>query len=113
MTQTTTGSSVGPIIFSDTVARQQLQNDGEVVTFRKSNRTTGKTWWRKSRLGTKEGDVTVEKVKEVDPRDSTQLEPYQDLSGFQTVTKWQQAIRSLHGNLPQSGHLYRVTERTD
>lgn len=97
----------GPIIFSDETARNQLVNHGEVITFRKSERTTGETWWRKTRLGEKEGDVTVELEKVVEPCENG-LEQYVDLSGFDSVSEWQNAICELNGELPDRGYLYRV-----
>ena len=111
MPQTSTGGTVGPIIFSDETARSQLRDHGEVVTFRKSARTTGKTWWRETRLGTKEGNVTVEEVGVVNPAEASELEPYQSLSGFESIHEWQQAIVSLNGSLPKRGRLYRVETR--
>ena len=108
MSKSSVSQTVGPIIFSDETARRQLREQGEVVTFRKSSRTTGETWWRKSRLGTKEGDVRVEEIEEVNPRKKNELEPYQTLSGFKDVERWQQAIRSLNGSFPSRGILYRV-----
>lgn len=108
MTQST---MVGPIIFANSTARKQLRNHGVVVTFRTSERTTGETWWRKSRFGTKEGDVTVEQVAVVDPTVDAELEPYVSLSGFESVGEWQQAIRELHNSIPPEGRLYRVTAR--
>lgn len=111
MPKTSTGNTVGPIIFSDETARRQLRKHGEVVTFRKSERTTGETWWRESRLGTKEGDVTVEEIGVVNPSKESELEPYQPLSGFNNVNKWQQAIISLNGSMPDRGQLYRVQIR--
>jgi hypothetical protein len=87
-----------------------LRDQGEVVTFRKTERTTGETWWRKSRLGTKGGDVTVEEIGVINPAKTSELEPYQELSGFASVNEWQQAIKSLNGSLPERGRLYRVKE---
>jgi len=104
-------SHIGPIVFSDETARAQLVEHGEVITFRPSDRTTGKTWWRKSRTGEKEGDVLVERHCEIDPTDAKGLSVYQPLSGFETTTDWQDAIRGLHGDMPDSGYLYRVTKR--
>lgn len=113
MSQTSKSGTVGPIIFADEIARSQLLEHGEVVTFRKSERTTGKTWWRESRLGTKEGDVTVEEIGVVNPSHVSDLKPYQELSGFESVQDWQKAIINLNGNLPNRGHLYRVQTREE
>lgn len=103
--------TVGPIIFSDKIARKQLVEQGEVVTFRKTDRTTGETWWRETRCGTKEGDVLVEEIGEVDPANTEDLKPHRPLSGFQSVREWQEAIQELNGELPDRGHLYRVQVR--
>lgn len=102
--------TVGPIIFADETARDQLLETGEVVTFRTSRRTTGDTWWRKSRTGPKEGDVHVEEIGPVDPSIKEELEPYGPLSGFQSVSDWQFAISALNDEL-SNGYLYRATKR--
>lgn len=109
------GGHVGPIIFSNETARQQLVDHGEVITFRTDERTTGDTWWRASRTGEKRGDVVVEKLRVVDPRDPFDLTPAVDLSGFPSVLKWQSAIEQLHGGeLPEIGILYRArSDSTD
>ncbi|ELY85420.1 hypothetical protein [Natrinema gari] len=99
---------VGPIVFADAIARGQLVEHGEVVTFRVDDRTTGDTWWRESRLGEKQGDCRVEQIAAVDPSDDEALAPYRELSGFETVGDWQDAIRELNGAMDE-GHLYRVT----
>lgn len=104
---------VGPIIFGDGTARAQLEEVGVVVTFRPYERTTGETWWRESRTGPKRGDVLVEELRPVDPRDPFDLAPAQHLSGFDSVTDWMEAIEDLHGELPEVGVLYRVTARND
>jgi len=101
----------GPIIFADETARSQLLDEGEVVTFRTSRRTTGKTWWRKSRTGQKCGDVVVEEIGECDPRDLDQLEPYGPLSGFQSAREWQFAIDALNDGI-ETGYLYRVRSQS-
>ncbi len=112
MTETQSGT-VGPIIFGDKTARQQLLQNNEVVTFRKQSRTTGDTWWRESRLGPKQGDVVVEEIGEIDPHDHSTLEEFRSLSGFNTVSAWQAAIKELNGSLPASGYLYRVQRRDE
>jgi len=53
--------SVGPIIFGDTVAREQLLR-GEVISFRSQRRTTRETWARWSRTGEKQADVRVREL---------------------------------------------------
>lgn len=105
---------VGPITFSKTIPREQLQSEGEVVTFRASDRTTGQTWWRKTRNGKKAGNCTVECIGECNPRNEDELAEHRPRSGFDTVADWQAAIKDLHGSgLPESGYLYRVTARDD
>ena len=98
----------GPIIFADPTARSQLLDHGEVVTFRRSERTTGDTWWRETRTGPKQGDVHVEHVAELAPTKDA-LEEYRTKSGFETVEDWIDAIDELNGSIPESGHLYRAT----
>lgn len=99
--------STGPIIFANEIARSQLVDEGEVVTFRRSERTIGETWWRRSRTGPKQGDVVVDHIGEADPSDADQLEPYVSLSGFGSAREWQSAIETLGDGL-EPGHLYRV-----
>lgn len=110
MSNSKSASHIGPIIFSNEIARSQLEEHGEVVTFRKSPRTTGDTWWRKSRLGPKQGDVVVSPITEVDPMNKEVLSEYRSLSGFPSVEDWQHAIRSLNGLMPSTGYLYRVIQ---
>ena len=98
----------GPIIFSNETGREQLVDHGVVVTFRKSERTTGKTWWRETRTGPKQGDVVVEQVNVVDPRNPFDLDRYVEVSGFETTEDWMDAISDLHGGLPDLGFMYRV-----
>ncbi|WP_248910550.1 hypothetical protein [Halocatena marina] len=111
MTHSNSAGTVGPIIFADTTARRQLLQEGEVVTLRKTTRTTGETWWRESRLGPKQGDVLVTEIGTVDPKQEESLAEYRELSGFESVRKWQAAIQKLNGSLPDTGHLYRVVTR--
>ncbi len=106
--ETADSGHVGPIIFANETARGQLVNHGEVVTFRKSQRTTGKTWWRESRLGEKKGDVLVEEIGPVDPWHDNALGDYADLSGFGNSDDWRSAIYDLNGGTCD-GYLYRAT----
>ena len=99
---------VGPIIFADETARGQLLDEGEVVTYRTSPRTTGDTWARWSRTGPKEADVTVEEI-DADGLLGEMLEPFVDLSGFDSLQDWMDAIEELNGERPiAGGWLYRV-----
>ena len=102
-------SHVGPIIFANDTAREQLEEYGEVTTFRTSDRTTGDTWWRTSRTGPKEGDVHVELLAEVDPA-TDELAEYWETSGFDSPEHWKEAIEDVHGGL-ETGYVYRATTR--
>jgi hypothetical protein len=104
--------SVGPVIFSDDTARAQLVEDGEVVTFRTSERTTGSTWCRETRTGPKKGDCHIERIGAVDAAVDGELAPFRDRSGFDSVEAWRSAIRSLNGNVGE-GILYRVRTTDD
>jgi len=105
----TSDTHVGPIIFANETARTQLVEHGEVITFRKNERTTGKTWWRESRTGMKCGDVLVEKIRVVNPSNPSDLSAAVDLSGFPSVQEWQSAIKLLNGGeMPEIGILYRA-----
>ena len=99
----------GPIVFSDETARTQLVEEGIVVTFRSTERTTGSTWWRRSRTGEKAGDCHVGHIGRVEWGDFVRmLGQYVALSGFESVDAWAEAITELNGAL-SPGHLYRVT----
>lgn len=107
-------SQTGPIIFSNKTARQQLVDEGEVITFRSSRRTTGSTWWRKSRTGPKQGDCHVEFVAgAISPTDDEELEPYFELSGFESIEAWRDAMGGLNDGIPATGFLYRATTPQD
>lgn len=106
-----TDTHVGPIIFANETARSQLVDEGEVVTFRARQRTTGDTWWRKSRTGPKQGDVTVEHITPVrEGQIPFQPDELIEKSGFDSPADWEHAIYEENGEYPD-GHLYRVTER--
>lgn len=104
---------VGPIIFDVREARERLESEGSVVTFRSSDRTTGETWYRYSRTGEKQGNVTVEKIADVDPALTADLRPYARDAGFQSVEDWIARIREVNGGDLRPGHLYRATLCTD
>jgi hypothetical protein len=100
----------GPIIFADDIARSQLVETGEAVTFRARDRTTGETWWRESRTGPKRGDCTVRKIEEVvfaETRDP--LFEHVERSGFASVDNWMAAIATLDDGVPDAGWLFEVT----
>lgn len=99
----------GPVIFSVDEARQQLESEGAVLTFRAKERTTGKTWYRYSRTGVKQGDVVVEKVSEIDPAKIADLRPYAREAGFETAEDWIRRIREVNEGELRPGYLYHVT----
>lgn len=103
----TSSSHVGPIVFSNITARTQLLEHDFVVTFRSSERTTGSTWWRKSRTGKKQGDVIVEQLANIALRHRL-LRPTVKFSGFDSTAEWLSAIRSFHGDSISEGVLYLV-----
>lgn len=105
-------SNVGPIIFGDETARQQILDEGEVVSFRTSRRTTGETWWRETRTGPKQGDVRVDLIGPANATDPDDLREHRPASGFESVEGWQAAIERLNGSLGEE-FLYRATEDTD
>ncbi|MDY6779090.1 MAG: hypothetical protein SV760_00775 [Halobacteria archaeon] len=99
----------GPITFSHPTPREQLLEEGRVVSFRASKRTTGSTWWRKSRNGPKQGDVVVEELRKANPNDPDDLSEYVEASGFSRLSRWQEAIAdTCGGELPEGGFLYEV-----
>ena len=104
-------SQVGPIIFGNPTARKQLLDNGEVYTFRTSDRTTGDTWARASRTGEKLVNVTVEQVASIDdPSPDSLREEWAFRSGFGTPEQWWDAIKDVHGP-PETGYVYHVETR--
>jgi hypothetical protein len=115
MSKSSTTDRTGPVIFSRAKPRAQLREEGRVVTFRTSNRTTGDTWWRTARTAPKEGDCHIRHLKVVGRNALGMLAPHVDASGFDSLADWSIAIRQLHPlpageNLPP-GFLYEVTTR--
>lgn len=105
-------TQTGPITVNHPVPREQLIEEGVLVSFRKRDRTTGDTWWRESRTAPKRGDCTVEKLRAVVPKGRGKaLGNFVTDSGFDSVDEWQDAIEELHGEMPEIGYLYRITER--
>jgi len=109
-TRNQTSTRVGPITFSDETARTQLIENGVVTTFRAEERTTGNTWWREHRTGSKRGDVHVEHVAKLVPTVDA-LEEFRAESGFDTAADWRTAIADLNNGWTGMGHVYRVTKR--
>jgi hypothetical protein len=107
-----TSGVVGPILFAHETARTQLEEHGEVVTFRAGDRTTGRTWWRAERTGPKRGDVVVTELCAIEPTaDRATLEQHVELSGFESVDAWLAAMDAVgDAGMPEHGHLYRVSE---
>ena len=101
---------VGPITFAHETARNHLLENGVVTTFRAEERTTGDTWWREHRTGSKRGEVHVEPVAKLVPTVDA-LEEFRAESGFATAADWRAAIIDLNNGWRGMGHIYRVTER--
>ena len=100
---------VGPVIFSNRKARDHLERHGSVVTFRTSDRTTGETHVRYERTGTKQHDCFIMKLADVAGIELEEnLEHYYSQAGFSSADEWKDAIRELHGEVPDEGYLYRV-----
>lgn len=105
------GGMVGPIIFVDPAARAQLETEGSVITFRPDARTTGETWWRSERTGSKQGECHVRLVQSGLTAPAT-MNRHVELSGFEDVPAWREAIRELHGDVPTWGYYYQVRSRS-
>lgn len=104
-------SHVGPIIFGNQRARKQLLDNGEVYTFRTSDRTTGDTWARATRTGEKLVDVTVEQVASIDePSPDSLRDEWAFRSGFGTPEQWWDATEEVHDS-PETGYVYHVETR--
>jgi hypothetical protein len=101
----------GPIIFSHETAQRQLREEGIVTTFRAQKRTTGDTWWRETRTGPKQGDVTVTLLEAGDPYQGGLLSRYYEKSGFETPAEWREAIGIVNGVVPSEGYVYEVVAR--
>lgn len=102
----------GPIIFSNSTARNHFVENGEVLTARTSHRTTGDTWWRKSRTGPKQGDCHVEELIAIPaPLADDLRELEHEKSGFKNWLAWWDAIVELNGGeKPTAIWVYRVTQ---
>lgn len=101
---------VGPVIFSNEKARRYLEDTGQVVTFRTRDRTTGETHIRYERTGRKQYDCHI--MKMVDGAGEyleEKLEEYYAQAGFSSPEEWKDAIREMHGEVPDSGYLYQVS----
>ena len=104
-----TTNRVGPVIFSNRKARSHLERHGEVYTFRTSDRTTGETHVRYERTGKKQYDCLIHKYADVafeeleDTLDALHAE-----AGFSSGDGWREAIREMHGDVPDEGYIYHV-----
>ena len=97
------------ISFSHEIPWRQIVEDGEVVTFRKRRRKNPncQTWCNRGRGQTKEFDVRIREIGEVEPTPET-LSQYVDRSGFDSTNDWVDAIQQLNGDVPETGWLYVV-----
>ena len=95
-----------------TQAREYLQSNGFVYTFRQRRRKhLGKDWANKGRGMKKEFDVIIEEVGAIDNENIRGgLRPYAEHSGFGTENRWLRAIIGLgHFQFEGEGWLYKVT----
>jgi len=101
-------SNTGPVIMGHPVARSQLEQSGTVLSFRLSDRTTGKTHYRYERTGGKQGNCTIHKEYdyELHPTDNEITTVY-PMSGFDSADDWRTAIKNVHGGLDY-GYIYRI-----
>jgi len=102
---------VGPVIMGHPIARKQLEEHGVVFSFRTSDRTTGETWYCYERTGGKQGDVTISQVSDEIPATARVLSKYRELSGFESVGEWREAIKDVHGSKHVCGYVYRIELR--
>lgn len=101
------------INFSSPQARAQLLEKGIVYTFRKIRRKQlGNTWANEGRTKPKICDVFIE---EMGLLKASRLEPYVEMSGFESLGKWYGEIVRLNKgwNIDQKGWLYRVRKSED
>ena len=100
----------GPIIFAEETPREQFTQEGVVVTMRANERTTGDTWWRRSRTDEKQGECHVERIAGYVRFGDTEMVEHVDESGFRDLRKWEDAFRRVNNGACHGGFLYRVTE---
>ena len=106
------------ISFSEPKPRTQLRESGAVVTYRPSERErtprngAQETWANAGRGEAKLFDVEVRYLEPAGPMLGA-LFGYSRLSGFRSSAEWENAIVRLHGEVPDSGHLYLVTRRDE
>lgn len=100
------------ISFSVKEARDQLMNEGEVYTFRWTQRKkTGKDWAQVKRNTKKIADVFIDEARLIES--ASDLDPYVSKSGFKTRRAWLDVICSMP--IPAKsryvfiGYLYKVT----
>ena len=100
---------VGPVLFTREEPRAYLEQHGEVFTFRTSDRTTGGTHVRYERTGKKQHDCTIQKWGDVAGEDlDRHLDLLAEAAGFADGNEWREAIREIHGDVPDSGYIYHV-----
>lgn len=104
------GFRSGPLNIPHEEQQTQLEEEGYVVVFRITERTTGNTWWRDNYSGSKKGDVVIEELRNVDSASPSALQPYLSRSGFGNVYSWQIAIKKQMGEL-KPGILYKAAKR--
>jgi len=118
------------MIFSNKKVRDYLLSNGLVYTYRKNHRKTpdgirpqvGKDWATDMRTGKKIADIFITVMESIDSQNMRQvLNKYASDSGFRdqkpsyylkfgydTVTRWINAIHSLNPFAPRAGWIYKV-----
>ena len=96
------------ISFQNEKVRKFLIEHGEVFTFRKKERKNiGYDWMNEGRGKPKLFNVNIEYAGF--KTSIWELDPYLELSGFDTLEEWWDTLRELNnGKLPFTGHLYHV-----
>lgn len=100
------------ISFSVEPAYNYLRQYGFVVTFRKSRRKRPncETWCNRGRGKSKEFDVRISEICNIDPSEPL-MESFAAISGFFEAAAWQDAIADVNGAMPDEGWLYMVVRQ--
>jgi len=110
------------ISFSQSLARKQLLDKGEVYTYRWTRRSFFRrekgeveyTWANSGRGTQKIANVEIREVGQMDGADSRDLEPYYEKSGFWSAEYWSLICVDFQGGIHarHKGYLYHVKKRS-
>lgn len=103
------------ISFTNEKAWEHLKEFGFVTTFRpKRERPDIKTWANRGRGEPKEFDVLVTELgKVVFGEDEQVMHRTAGASGFGSPPVWRNAIREIHGEIPDQGWIYLVKKKDE